>query len=181
MESKTKFLGHPVHPMLIVIPLGLFVTTMIVDTIYLFTRNPILPAVAFFNIAIGVVAGLVAAFFGMHDWMAIPLNTRARSIAGWHGLGNVAVVTMFGISWWLRSNVMNYMPTQLALILSYGGFLLGGVTAWLGGELVYRLSVGVDHGANLDAPSSLSEQPARAASSSSSSRTVTNRPARAKR
>jgi uncharacterized membrane protein len=160
MESKNKFFGHPVHPLLIVVPLGMFIGTMVVDTIYLFNGNPLLPAVSFFNIAIGVVAGLVAALFGFLDWLAVPPNTRAKTIGGWHGIGNVVVVGMFAASWWLRSMTVNFQPTQPALILSYSAVILGTITAWLGGELVFRLNVGVDHGAHLDAPSSLSDQPA---------------------
>src|SRR5690349_11332486 len=118
MESKTKFLGHPIHPMLITVPLGLFITTMIVDTIYLFTNNSVLPIVAYFNIAIAVVAGLAAALFGFLDWLAIPANTRAKFIGGWHGIGNVVVVLLFALSWWVRNSSVNYMPTQTALLLS---------------------------------------------------------------
>ena len=47
-----------------------------------------------------------------------------------------------------------------ALVLSFAGFVLAGVTGWLGGELVDRLGVGVDDGAHLDAPNSLSDRPA---------------------
>jgi uncharacterized membrane protein len=160
MESKNKFFGHPVHPLLIVVPLGMFIGTMVVDTIYLFNGNPVLPTVSFFNIAIGVVAGLVAALFGFLDWLAVPPNTRARYIGGWHGIGNVVVVAMFAASWWIRSMAVDFLPTQTALILSYSAIILGTITAWLGGELVFRLNVGVDHGAHLDAPSSLSSKSA---------------------
>jgi uncharacterized membrane protein len=43
----------------------------------------------------------------------------------------------------------------MALVFSFFGLGLALVTGWLGGELVDRLGVGVDEGANLDAPSSL--------------------------
>jgi len=178
MESKIKLFGHPVHPLLIVVPLGLFVATMIVDTIYLFTQNSLLPAVSFFNIAIGVLAGLLAALFGFLDWSVIPLNTRAKSIGAWHGIGNVVVVVMFALSWWFRSANINFAPSQLALIFSYSGLVLGVVTAWLGGELVFRLNVGVDDRANLNAPSSLSDTPARNRAGKAS---ISNKQARARR
>jgi Predicted membrane protein (DUF2231) len=72
----------------------------------------------------------------------------------------VVIVLLFVISWFLRLNSPNYVPSGLALALSFVAILLGLVTAWLGGELVDRLGVGVDNGANLNAPSSLSGQPA---------------------
>jgi hypothetical protein len=49
-----------------------------------------------------VIWGLLAAFFGLLDWLGIPNGTRAKSIGLWHGVGNVAVVLLFGASWFLR-------------------------------------------------------------------------------
>jgi uncharacterized membrane protein len=159
MESKTKLFGHPVHPMLIVLPLGSFIAAIVFDTVYLFMRNPALLSVSFFNISFGIVCGLLAAVFGFMDWMSIPSNTRAKRIGGWHGIGNVIVVLMFAISWWLRSTNVQFEPSTLALVFSYAAILVGSLTAWLGGELVFRLGVGPDRDANLDASNSLSGEP----------------------
>jgi uncharacterized membrane protein len=172
MESKTKLFGHPVHPMLVVLPLGLFIGAVIVDTIDLYTGSSALAQVSFFNIMVGILGGLLAALFGFLDWRLVPLHTRAKQIGAWHGIGNVVVVLMFGVSWWLRRENINYEATPLALAFSYGAILLGVLTAWLGGELVYRLNVGVDNGANLDAPSSLSDKPAASKPATSSTRKV---------
>jgi uncharacterized membrane protein len=158
MESKVKLFGHPVHPMLIVFPLGLFATAVIFDILFLSTANPALPAVSFYMIAAGVIGGLLAAIFGFIDWLALPNNSRAKSIGGWHGIGNFVIVVMFAISWLLRSNNANFIPDSLALILSFAGVGLALITAWIGGELVYRLGVAVDPGANVNAPSSLTDK-----------------------
>jgi uncharacterized membrane protein len=72
----------------------------------------------------------------------------------------VVVVALFAVSWLLRLNEPNYVPGTVAFILAVVGVLLALVTGWLGGELVDRLGVGVDEGAHLDAPSSLSGKPA---------------------
>ncbi len=160
MESKTKAFGHPIHPMLIIFPLGLFVTAVICDVIYLITRSLVFPVVSFYNIAGGIIGGLVAAIFGFVDWVGIPGNTRAKRVGSLHGLGNVALVLLFAVSWLFRRDDPNYVPTTPALVFSFGGILLGTLTAWLGGELVYRLDVAVDRGAHLNAPSSLSGEPA---------------------
>ena len=77
-----------------------------------------------------------------------------------HGVGNVVVVALFAVSWLLRLSSDSYEPTSLAYVLSSAGIGLALVTGWLGGELVDRLSVGVDQGANLNAPNSLSGRPA---------------------
>jgi uncharacterized membrane protein len=93
------------------------------------------------------------------DWIALPSGTRAKLIGLWHGGGNVLIVVLFIVSWLIRLNAQS-SPNVFAYILSILGVLLALFTGWLGGELVDRLGVGVDEGANLDAPSSLSGQPA---------------------
>jgi uncharacterized membrane protein len=94
--------------------------------------------------------------FGLWDWLAIPAGTRAKRIGALHGVGNVVVVALFALSWLLRRGHEDYEPQGVAFWLGLVAVLLALVTAWLGGELVERLGVGVDPGANLDAPSSLS-------------------------
>src|SRR5688572_24815953 len=99
MESKAKILGHPIHPMLIVFPLGLFIAALVFDILYLATDNPIWATVSFWNITGGIIGGLLAAVFGLWDWLAIPGGTRAKSVGLWHGVTNVVVVLLFVISW----------------------------------------------------------------------------------
>jgi uncharacterized membrane protein len=170
MESKAKAFGHPIHPMLIVFPLGLLITAVIFDLIYLFSDNGKWAETAYYMIAAGIIGGLLAALFGLIDWIALPSGTRAKSIGLWHGLGNVIVIALFAASWLLRRGDPDD-PTALAFVPSVLGVALGTVTAWLGGELVDRLGVGVDRDANLNAPSSISGRPARAAVGEERSRT----------
>jgi uncharacterized membrane protein len=159
MRSKARFLGHPVHQMLIVFPLGLLATAVIFDVLHILVGSPVTAMVAFWMMAAGIIGGLVAAPFGWIDWFYIPRGTRAKSVGLWHGLGNLLVVLMFLASWFLRR--MNAEdPATLALVLSLCGAGLALVTGWLGGELVDRLGIGVDEGANVDAPSSLSSETA---------------------
>jgi uncharacterized membrane protein len=169
MESKAKLLGHPIHPMLIVFPLGLLATAVIFDWIALATRQGGWSAMSFYLIASGVIGGLAAAIFGLVDWLAIPSGTRAKAIGLWHGAGNVVVLALFAVSWFLRWGTLN-TPGTPALVLSYSGAVLALVTGWLGGELVDRLGVGVDDGAHVDAPSSLSERPVRDCSNHAAAR-----------
>ena len=160
MESKAKAFGHPIHPMLIVFPLGLLVTSVVFDILYLVTPLDFFPIVAYYNIIAGIIGGLLAAVFGLRDWLAIPEGTRARRVGLLHGIGNVLVVGLFFASWVLRGGSANFAPSTFALVLSLLAVGLGTLTAWLGGELVYRLDVAVDRGAHLNAPNSLSGQPA---------------------
>lgn len=154
MESRAKLLGHPIHQMLIVFPLGLLGMAVLFDVVALVFDDGQWSAIAFWMIGAGVLSGLVAAPFGTIDWLAVPRGTRARRIGALHGAGNVLVVALFGVSWWLRREAPA-VPATPALLLSFAGGLLSLATGWLGGELVDRLAVGVDDGAHLDAPSSL--------------------------
>ena len=162
MESKAKLFGHPIHPMLIPFPLGLLGMAVVFDLIDLVVGQEHLARAASPMIAAGVVTGLLAALFGAIDWAAIPSGTRAKGIATAHGLGNVLVVALFAAAWWLRRDG----PADAAglpIVLQVIGVLGAVVTGWLGGELVDRLGVGVDPGAHVNAPSSLSGGPARGA------------------
>lgn len=160
MESRVKLFGHPVHPMLIVYPLGLLSMAVVFDILYLVFGNRLLPTASFYMIAAGVLGGLLAAIFGFIDWLALPNHSRAKNIGLWHGLGNVVVTLMFAGSWLVRRGNADFVPDSLALILSFAAAALALVTGWIGGELVYRLGVGVDPGANVNAPNSITEDSA---------------------
>ena len=160
MESRAKAFGHPIHPMLVVFPLGLLATAVIFDIIYFITRNTMLATASYYNIAAGLLGGLLAAIFGLWDWLAIPAGTRAKRIGLWHGIGNVIVMILFAISWWQRRDTPDHVPGTFAFVLALIGVALSLLTGWLGAELIYRLGVAVDEGANLDASNSLSGKPA---------------------
>jgi uncharacterized membrane protein len=155
METRVKLFGHPVHPMLIVLPLGLLAVSLVFDIVYLVTGDRTFADVAFWDITLGVIGGLLAAVFGLIDWLALPSGTRAKTVGLWHGGGNVLIVVLFIASWFLRLSDHAYKPSLAPFILSLIGVLLALVTAWLGGELVYRLRVGVDDDAGLNAPNSI--------------------------
>jgi uncharacterized membrane protein len=160
MESKAKFLGHAIHPILIVFPLGLLATAVVFDIIYLIWNSPDMASVSYWMMAAGIVGGLIAAPFGLIDWMAIPSGTRAKTIGLIHGLCNFTAILLFVASWAMRYSSPSH-PETLASVLSFVGFAMAGVGGWLGGELVERLGVGIDDGANLNAPNSLSHASAR--------------------
>ena len=155
MESRAKILGHPIHQMLVPFPFGLLATAVIFDAVYLIWGNPAMATVSYWMIVAGIIGGLVAAPFGLIDWLAIPRGTRAKAIGLLHALGNVAVLLLFAGSLLLRRATLG-PPDTAAFALALAGVALAGVTGWLGGELVDRLGVGVDDGAHLNAPNSLS-------------------------
>jgi uncharacterized membrane protein len=171
MESKVKLLGHPVHAMLTDFPAALFTATVLFDVIGLITGSPQFATVSWWTLTAGLLFGLVTALFGLIDWLGIRSGTRAKNVGMWHGLGNLVVVILFARSWWLRLGAPGYAPAGIAVLLGIVGIGIALLTLWLGGELVFRLGIGVDPEANVDAPSSLAPR-------SSTARRDTNRPAR---
>ncbi|HEX6719717.1 MAG TPA: DUF2231 domain-containing protein [Pyrinomonadaceae bacterium] len=154
MESRAKIFGHAIHPILIVYPLGLLSAAVIFDVIYLVTGNPTWTTISFWMIAAGIVGGLLAAVFGLIDFLSIPSGTRANRIGLLHGLTNLGVMILFAASWALRWN-SPAVPSTAAFALSFIGVVAALLGGWLGGELVERLGVSVTPGANLNAPNSL--------------------------
>src|SRR5438045_1719011 len=137
-----RILGHPVHRMLIAFPMGLLATAAIFDILYLISGNTAWTSVSLYLIGAGVIGGLLAAVFGAVDWWHIPDATRAKRVGAVHGVGNVMVVLLFIGSAYLRNEYLT--PPALAFILSFMGVGVAMITAWLGGELVTRLGIGVD-------------------------------------
>ena len=159
MESKAKVLGHSAHQAMIVFPLGLLATGVIFDVIHIVTNNGTMAVVAYYMIAAGIVGGLIAAPLGLIDWLSIPKGTRAKAIGLTHALANTAALALFVASWLIRRDNPQ-APETAASILGFLGAGLALIGGWLGGELVGRLGVGVDEGAHLNSPSSLSGRPA---------------------
>src|SRR3954454_8794954 len=139
MESRIKLLGHPIHPMLIVYPLGLLSMVVLFDVLYVLTGNRDLATFSYWALIAGLIGGLLAAVFGLADWLGIPARTRAKRIGAFHGGGNLIVVLLFVVSFLLRMNGAAYLPDLLPFIVAVLGAAIALVTAWLGGELVYRL------------------------------------------
>src|SRR5689334_18796575 len=140
MESRAKLLGHPIHPMLIVFPLGLLATAVAFDIVGLASGDASWFRISFWMIAAGIIGGLLAAIFGLVDWLAIPARTRAKAIGLWHGAGNLVVTVLFIVSWFLRRPTPED-PGSGALTLSFIAVVVALIAGWLGGELVDRLGV----------------------------------------
>ncbi len=155
MESKVKLLGHPAHQIVVAFPMGLLATAALFDAVYVARGDAMWSGVAFFMIGAGVVGGVIAAIFGLIDYIAIPSGTRAKRVARFHGLTSLTVIILFAVSWQLRA-APSLVPPPIALLFSFSGAALLGLAGWLGGELLNRMGVGVDDGAHLDARNSLS-------------------------
>ncbi|HSU38352.1 MAG TPA: DUF2231 domain-containing protein [Polyangiaceae bacterium] len=152
MESRAKLLGHPVHQMLIPLPIGAFGLAVVSDAVASHGKSREAAVTAKRALEFGVVTALVAAPFGVIDWLGITPRTRATRVGFWHGLGNLGVLGLFAASRLLRNG--RHVPPS-ARWLAVAGLGLAGVTAWLGGELVDRHGIGVSDLVGENAPSSL--------------------------
>ena len=122
---------HPIHPMLVVFPLGLWVAALVFDIIYAVTGQPTM------RVGAGVI---LAAIPGFVDWLA--LTGRAARIGTYHMLLNLGAVAIFAVNWLVRTRVGADSPWPL--VLSIVGVIGVAVSGWLGGELVYAHRVGVE-------------------------------------
>lgn len=138
MKSRARILGHPIHQILIVFPLGLLATSFFFDLAWMAVGRAELAIVAYWMIVAGVIGGGVASIFGVIDWLAIPRGTRARTLGAWHGGGFVIVALVFAISLAVRRDAPLH-PEAIAIALSGLGVLLTVITGWLGGELSERM------------------------------------------
>src|SRR5215218_7482899 len=155
MESRAKVMGHPIHPILVPFPIGLLTTSVIFDVVHLLAGGARWAEISFWMIAVGVIGGLLAAVFGLIDWLGIPSGTRAKAIGLGHGLSNVLMVALFALSWLLRS-VDPGDPGVLPFVFPFAGVTLVSLGGYLGGELVFRMGIGVAEGANPNASGSSS-------------------------
>ena len=134
--------GHPFHPLLVPLPIGAFVSSLIFD-ILTWTRADGLPYLvdgAFWLIGVGLIGALLAALFGVLDLRRIPRGTPPFSTARAHPTLNAAMVVLFAISYsWRAGDHVELDKTrrgQLALSAAAVALLIAAV--WLGGKLTYR-------------------------------------------
>jgi uncharacterized membrane protein len=131
---------HPIHPMLVVLPLGLWIAALAFDIAYAVTRGPVWRTLAFWNIAAGIIGALLAAVPGFVDYL--DLQGRARRIATFHMVLNLGAVALFTVNWYVRTRVA--ADSWWPLVLSAIGVVGIMISGWLGGELVYAERVGVE-------------------------------------
>ncbi|MCZ7440188.1 DUF2231 domain-containing protein [Micromonospora sp. WMMC241] len=160
MESRLKVLGHPVHPMLVMFPVALLVTAVIFDVVDTVGGPDFLGEVAYWNITVGLIGGLLAAVAGAFDLLALPTGTRAKRVGLLHAAANIAVILLFAAVWVVRLNADSRAAGGALIAIEVVAVAILGISAWLGGELVDRLGVGVDPEHDLNASSSLRPGPA---------------------
>jgi uncharacterized membrane protein len=136
--------GHPFHPILVTVPIGAWIASLVFDLAALGSdRQATFAEGAFWLIVIGIVGAVLAALFGIMDLMAIPSGTPASTTALAHLALNTGVLVVFAIDALLRWNRGRDAVTGTQLTLSVIGLLVLGVSGWLGGKLAYHYGVRV--------------------------------------
>ena len=141
MQGKATIGGHPIHPMLVPLPIGFFVGALVCDIILWFTHNLFWPQVSVVLIGFGIIGALLAALFGFVDYGTAPMSDAAKSTATRHMVLNLLTVVIFAAALWLRwpDNV-----STAGIVLTVIGVIVLAVSGYLGGHLSYHHGVGVD-------------------------------------
>jgi uncharacterized membrane protein len=135
MASRASIAGHPIHPMLVPLPIGLFVFSFVCDLIFLWgSGNATWNTVALYTMGGGIVGALLAAVFGLVDLLSLAPST-AKRIGIWHMVVNLTVVAIFAVSFWLR--LAAPPEARFPVLLSLIAVALLAVSGWLGGEMVF--------------------------------------------
>lgn len=142
IPSKAAIAGHPIHPMLVPLPIGFLVGAWIGDIVFSATKNPFWATAALWLLVGGLISGLLAAVVGMVDFAAIR-QAREHGAGRIHAVGNVIALALAGTNVWLRWDDPAAFVVPWGLVWSSCITVLLAVTGWFGGELSYRRRIGV--------------------------------------
>jgi uncharacterized membrane protein len=138
MRTPANIAKHPLHPMLVAIPIGLWIFSLVCDFVYRFgSQNPNWDVVARYTLVAGIVGALIAAVPGFIDMLSLPWGVKR--IALMHMSINLTVVALYVVNAWMRRNG----GSDATLWLSFISVGLLAVSGWLGGKMVYVHGVAV--------------------------------------
>jgi|GEM_PF-793847 len=148
MESRAAILGHPLHPMLIVFPIGLLTTAFLFDIIYVITRDHFWRRSAFWLVLLGELGAIVAAIPGLVDYLLISMPATTRDVASDHLMLGVVVILLYAVQLLARrryaaaqAGAPGYPAWLMVLALvSVGALSAQGA---IGGDLAHIRGVGV--------------------------------------
>jgi uncharacterized membrane protein/nitrite reductase/ring-hydroxylating ferredoxin subunit len=145
MRSKASIQSHPIHPMLVAFPIGLWVVSFILDVIGKVRGDASFWAAGFYLVIGGCIGAALAALPGAIDlFTVIPPHSSAKNRGYLHGGLNVLALIVF-IAVAAHRGDPGTVPDGISLVLSIAGIIIIGISGWLGGTLVYRNQIGIDH------------------------------------
>lgn len=141
MRTPAQIAGHPIHPMLVTIPIGLWVFSLVCDLVAMGSGTPQPWATsALYAMVGGIIGALLAAVPGLVDLLS--LKDRAiRTTALTHMGLNLTIVALYVVNAWTRMATSVSPNVSLGLSVIAIAMLL--VSGWLGGKMVYEAGVAV--------------------------------------
>lgn len=133
------WLGHPLHPALVAVPIGAWTTAVSLDVAAAANNDPGLARAADFAIAVGLVGAVGSAITGLTDWSETSGQARRTGLV--HGLLNVAATGLFAVSYLLRKTGSR----AAGQACSATGLAAASAAGYLGGALVFDHRLGVTH------------------------------------
>jgi nitrite reductase/ring-hydroxylating ferredoxin subunit/uncharacterized membrane protein len=133
------WLGHPLHAVLTDATIGAWTFGMLFDALSLPTRSKSMRQAGDRLTKMGTIAALPTALAGITDYSAIKQEAVAHGTL--HGLLNSAALLLYISSVRERTNDHRLW----GILFASAGYSVATLSAWLGGEMVYRLRVGVNH------------------------------------
>lgn len=145
MRTPASIAGHPIHPMLVPIPIGLWVFSFVCDLIYGWgSGQAVWETVALYAMVGGILGALAAAIPGLVDLLSLPAAPKRTALI--HMAINLTIVVLYVINVYLRIGMQT--PTSAPIWLSAIAIALLLVSGWLGGKMVYVFGVAVDPAAS---------------------------------
>lgn len=146
MFSRARIFGHPIHPMIIPLPITSFLLALVTLIVFAATGISFWLEASYWLSIFGAVAGLVAAIPGLIDWATIPNNVAAKPVGTLHMVLNLSIVVLFFVSWLLLGGTAGPTGVNLGLVLALEvvGVALLAISGWLGWEMVYRHHVAIE-------------------------------------
>jgi nitrite reductase/ring-hydroxylating ferredoxin subunit/uncharacterized membrane protein len=144
VRSRANFRGHPIHPTLIPFPFAFLYGAFFFDVGGVLLDRPAFWTTGGYLALAGVVMGLAAAVPGIIDYFStVPPRSTGRERARKHALVNVSALVLFACAWWLRPDAA--APGLGILALEAAGLAAITMGGWMGGTLVSRNQISVDH------------------------------------
>ena len=132
MRTPASIARHPIHPMLVPIPIGLWIFSLVCDLAHRFgAASPNWEVVAWYTMIGGIIGALAAALPGLVDLVSLPSHVKRFGIP--HMALNLTIVALYVVNAWLRRDGV----TDAAIWLSVIAVVMLGVSGWLGGHMVY--------------------------------------------
>lgn len=138
-RSTAAIDGHPLHPAIVPLPIGMLAAAAMSDAAHLVTGDAFFSRASRWLLAGGILSGAVSAGLGLVDFLTIRAARGPVGLA--HAGGNAAILAMSGVSLVLRRRSSGTPGTAATLSLAAAALLA--ITGWLGGELTFRKRVGV--------------------------------------